>query len=202
MKEPRTILALDVASTTGVAEWEPGMNTPRFYNCRFAGPGDEHKVVFGRARRWIDDRLSVGDISALYVEAPASPGAMMGHTTAVTVARLIGLWAIVCGAADVWRVPYRDVSVSTVRMAFLGHGRLKSAEAKARALAMALAIGWLPETLDEADAAALLYYAMTRECPSLAPAVSPMLQARVATSVENARILRDHKRAARRVLAT
>lgn len=196
MTVPRIILALDLATLCGVAEVDPG-SPPRFYSVRFASPGDEHASSFARVRRWIDERLSVGDIAAVYVEAPVSPGALQGQTNAATVARLVGLWAVVAASAGVWRVKYRDVEVQAARRAFLGDGRLRRDEAKARAMQMAKSIGWSPNTLDEADAAAVLYFALTREAPNLAPLISPMLQHQVATSVENERILRDQEKRAK-----
>ena len=193
MAEPRTIVSIDLATQSGVAECEPG-SAPRFYTVRFASPGDEHPATFTRARRWIDERLSVRDVAALYLEAPLRMGAAQGQTNADTVLRLNGLWAVISAAAGVWRVKYRDVSVQAARTAFLGKGFLRREEAKERAMQMARAIGWEPNNLDEADAAAVLYFALTREAPNAAPAITPMLMHQVATATENARLLREREK--------
>lgn len=189
-----TILCLDLATTTGVAEWDFGSEKPRFYSVKFATSGDEHPTTFARARRWIDGRLGVGDVVATYVEAPLRLSATVGQTNADTVLRLNGLWAVISAAAGVWRVKYRDVNVQECRRVFLGNGTLRRDDAKGRAMEMARAVGWDPHTLDEADAAAVLYLAMTRECPNLAPAISPMMHHQVATSCENTRILNEQEK--------
>jgi hypothetical protein len=195
---PSTILCLDLATVTGVAEWSPSTG-PRFYSVRFASPGDEHPETFGRARRWIDDRLRLSDVAAIYAEAPLRLGAAVGQTNADTVLRLTGLWAVISSAAKVWRIKYRDVNVQEARRAFIGKGQLRREEAKARVMQMARAVGWQPENLDEADAAAVLFYALTREAPGAVPAVSPMLQHQVATAAENERILREQQKRERRL---
>ncbi len=192
MIEPRTVVALDVATVTGCAEIEPGFE-PRFYSVRFASPGDEHVETFSRARRWIDARLSVGDVAALYVES-TNLGALIGQTNADTIKRLVGLNAVISSAAGVWRVKYRKVDVHTARKEFLGNGRLKREEAKPRAMAMAKSIGWEPNNLDEADAASVLYFALCREAPNVAPQISPMDHHRIATAAENEKILREQEK--------
>lgn len=192
MTIPDTLICLDIATVTGCAEWSPS-GDPRFYSVRFASKGDDHPESFTRARRWIDDRLSIGDVAALYVEC-TNLGALIGHTTADTIERLVGLNAVISSAAGVWRIKYRRVDVHTARAAFLGKGRLKGEEAKPRAMEMARAIGWNPHNLDEADAATVLYVALTKEAPKAAPLISPMLMHKVATAAENARILRDQQK--------
>lgn len=194
MSQASTILAIDLATTSGCAEWSADTASPRFYSVRFAGPGDEHPETFTRALRWIAERLSVGDIAAVYLEAPLRLGAAAGQTNADTVLRLNGLWAVISAAVKYSRVKYRDVSVQTVRKEFLGQGNLRGDVAKPRAMAMAQSIGWHPQSFDEADAAAVLYHAIARECPNLAPAISPMMHHQVATSCENTRILNEQEK--------
>jgi hypothetical protein len=190
---------MDLATVTGVAEWDCAEPTPRFCTIRFATPGVSHAEAFTRARRWADDRFSLGDIAVVYTEATLRMGAARGQTNADTIKRLVGLWAVIAAAAGVWRVRHCDVDVQDIRDAFLGNGRLKGEVAKPRALEMARAIGWTPNTLDEADAAALLHYAQARETPKSVKLISPMLQRRVATAVENARILREAEKRGRNV---
>ena len=193
MSKPHTILALDVATLTGVAEWEPGLASPRFHSVRFASPGDEHVETFVRALRWIAERLSLGDVASVYLEAPLRIGASAGQTNADTVLRLNGLWAVISATVKYARVKYRDVNVQEARKVFLGNGQLRGSDAKPRALAMAESIGWRPNTLDEADAAAVLYFALTRECPNHAPMISAMDHHRIATASENAKILKEQE---------
>ena len=193
MSAASTICCLDVATVTGIAEWSPDMPVPRFYSVRFSSPGDEHTETFTRALRWIAERLALGDIRCVYLESPLRLGAAAGQTNADTVLRLNGLWAVISATVKYARVKYRDVNVQEARKVFLGNGQLRGSDAKPRALAMAESIGWRPNTLDEADAAAVLYFALTRECPNHAPMISAMDHHRIATASENAKILKEQE---------
>ena len=193
MIEPRTIVAIDCATVSGVAEVEPGAK-PRFYSVRFASPGDEHPETFKRALVWIARRLAIGDVAAVYLEAPLRMGAASGQTNADTVLRLNGLWAVISAAAKSRGVRYRDVSVQDARRVFIGERGLRREEAKERAMRMAHLIGWDPNNLDEADAAAVLLYALTKEAPDYAPVITPLMHHQIATAAENERILRDREK--------
>lgn len=182
------ILALDVASTTGVCEGRAG-ETPRFYTERFGKDGDEHEDAYGRALVWIATRLALGDVDVVYIEAPLG-GAAQGHTTADATFRLVGLWAVLAAACKARRVRYSKISVQTARVAFLGRGcgHLKRDEGKRRAFDMCKLLQWSPNNRDEGDAGAVWYLAATREAPRIAQLATPMQQHRVATTIGGVRV--------------
>jgi hypothetical protein len=181
---PPYILALDVASRTGVCEGRAG-ETPIFYTKQFAKEGDEHEDVFAAALLWLVERLKVDLPDAVYIEAPLSPG-VYGKTNAETTTRLLGMWATLAAAVKVKGVRYRRAKVSTVRAAFIGHGRLEGAEAKRRAFDLCKALGWAPKNRDEADAGAIFWWASSQMAPKLTQIITPMMQQRVATTIGGA----------------
>lgn len=193
MPDAPNILALDIASTTGVCEGRVGF-APRFYTMQFARRGDEHEDAFERALRWIAERLRVDKPDAIFVEAPINPAAFMGRvdpetgrlglsTNPDTTIRLMGLWAVLAAAAKVKGVRYRRVNVNSARKAFIGAGNLKGAEAKRRCFEMCKTIGWAPENRDESDAGCVFYWGACQIAPNLAPVITPMMQNRVATTI-------------------
>lgn len=197
------ILALDIATVTGVCEGRAG-EAPIFYTEKFARPGDEHEDVFARGLTWIAERLQVSNPNAVFVEAPINPAAFMGEydekkgrvamtTNPDTTIRLMCLWGILAAAVkvkskylvDAGKPPiiYRRVHVGTARKAFIGVGNLKGAEAKRRAFEMCKALGWSPNNRDESDAAAVWNFGVAQLAPRLAPIITPMLQAKIATTI-------------------
>ncbi len=173
------ILALDLASNTGVAEGRPG-STPRLYDKRLRQEGDDYEDTWGRAIGWIADRLyaerdavASGDLRVV-VEAPIMTG-MGGNTNADSLLVTKGLWSCCTGFARARGVMLRRVAVSTVRAAFLGNGRLDGDTAKRQARDTCRALGWNPPSLDAADAGALWWWACSQWAPDLTPPVHPLL---------------------------
>ncbi len=190
---PPLILALDIATKTGVCEGRVG-EAPRFYSLRFARDGEDHEEAFARALRWIVERFQVDRPDAVCVEAPVNPAPIMGRvdpetgrlglsTNPDTTIRLMGLWAVLAAAAKVKGVRYFRVHVQTARKAFVGAGNLKGPEGKRRSFEMCKAIGWGPNNRDESDAGCVFYWAACQLAPNLAPVITPMLQHRVATTI-------------------
>lgn len=180
------IMALDAASTTGIAEGRAG-ETPRLYSKRFVERHDEHRNVFGRALGWIAERIDEVIPDVVYIEAPMSPGAPGVKTNPDTTLRLIGLWALFSGECNYRGIICREASVQTVRKGFIGSGRVDGGgqEAKRRVFAMCQLLGWNPTDKDSSDAGALWHYAVTRFAPDLAPPITPMMWAKVATRIGN-----------------
>ena len=187
------ILALDIASVTGVCEGRAG-SAPQFYTMRFARDGDEHEEAFARALKWIAERLQVDRPDAIFVEAPINPGAFVGRydeekgrvamtTNPETTIRLMGLWAIMAAAAKVKGIRYSRVNVQSARKDFIGHGNLRGAEAKRRCFEICKLLGWEPKNRDEADAACVWHAACLKLAPHSAAIITPMMQARVASTV-------------------
>lgn len=167
------ILALDLATKTGVADGRPG-EIPILSTVSFGGRDDDHLDVCAHALKWIALRLADDRPDVVYIEAPMPVGAAMrGNSSASSIVRLNTLYGIFGAAAMLKAIRVQPLDVQDVRKAFLGNGRLKSDEAKRRAHRMARLIGWAPRTLDEADAAALWWLASWREAPTLAVKVHP-----------------------------
>ena len=192
MSDAPKILALDISSScTGVAEGRGG-EAPRLYGVRFAGPHDDYADIFARSLRWTAERLAVDRFDAVFVEAPRSPG-LHGDTNADTTFKLIGLWATISSVVIYAGVKCRSVSVNDVRGAFIGARNRPGAVAKAQVIQMCRRLGWSPSDDNEGDAAALWWFGCQREARELCPVITPMMQHEVATSVENAKILKEQE---------
>lgn len=149
-----TILALDLGTTTGWAVRSNGVvssGTASFKPGRYEGGG----MRFLRFSRWLDELGGVpGRISAIWFEevrrhngtdAAHIYGGLMAHLTA---------WA---EARD---IPYEGVPVGTIKMHATGKGNAN----KEAMIAAAKARGFSPADDNEADALAILHWAMaTRE---------------------------------------
>ena len=193
MTDAPYILALDIATTTGVCEGRSG-EIPRMYTMRFGNPGDDHEEVFARALRWIAERLLVDRPDAIYVEAPVNPGAFVGRydeekgrvamtTNPETTIRLMGLWAIMAAAAKVKGIRYGRVHVQTARKLFIGAGNLRGVEAKRRCFELCKLLGWDAHNRDESDSACVWNWGVAQVAPNLAPIVTPMMQASIANRI-------------------
>jgi Holliday junction resolvasome RuvABC endonuclease subunit len=176
------ILALDLASRTGCAIGNVG-EKPMFSTIQFAREDDDHEDVFKRALQWIIEFMQVDKPDAVFVEAPLNFAGAGVTTNANTIIRLNGLWAVIAAAVKVRGIKYRLAKIHEIRKNFFGVGNLKGPEAKKRAMAMSLELGWSPKNLDEADSAALWFYAACREAPNLAPIITPAMHKRVASQV-------------------
>jgi hypothetical protein len=187
------ILALDIATKTGVCEGRAG-ETPRMYSVQFGKPGDEHEDAFERALRWVAERLQVSRPDAIFVEAPINPGAFVGRydeergkvtmtTNPDTTIRLMGLWAVLAAAVRLKGIRYERVNVQTARKLFIGVGNLKGQEAKRRCYDLCTLLGWDPSNRDESDSACVWNWGVTKIAPRLAPVITPMMHAKVATTV-------------------
>lgn len=178
------IIALDIATKCGVAEGRPG-EVPRLYSVELRRSGEEFEDSFGRAVKWMAQRLAADDAAVragdvrVMIEAP-----IMGtsfddkdgekRTNADTLLITKGLWAAVSGFARARGIMVRRVAVSTVRKHFIGSGRVPKAQAKKQVRDVCLALGWEPPNLDAADAAAVWHYAAHLWNPAAVPPVDPL----------------------------
>lgn len=186
------ILALDAASTVGVAEGRAG-EVPRLYSMKFSRKDDEPEDVGGRAMAWFQTRLEELNPDVVYIEAPMSPGAHGIKTSPATVTLLIGLWFAFAAECKSRGFAVRKANVQTVRTGFIGCGRVMmpkgskqgegGKEAKRRVFAMCELLGWHPTDRDAGDAGALWHYACTRYAPDLAAPITPMMWGAVATTI-------------------
>ena len=186
------ILALDISSRcTGVAEGRAG-ESPRLYGVRPRSEPDDYADVFARSLRWTAERLAVCKFDVVYVEAPRSPG-MHGDTNADTTFKLIGLWATISSVVIYAGIKCRSVSVKDVREGFIGARNRPGAVAKSQVIEMCGRLGLSASDDNEGDAAALWWFACQKEARALCPVITPMMHHEVATSVENAKILKEQE---------
>ncbi len=159
------ILCLDLATTTGWAALRANGQVVSGA-ARIAppkAPVGEFACLFGR---WLTELVIQNAPEMIVFEAP-----FVGDRTAQATARkLIGLAVLTelhayTREIECFERPYRSVVKH-----FTGSGGGKRDEIKARVVAACEARGWRPESQDEADALALLWYA--RHCigdPAAAP---------------------------------
>jgi hypothetical protein len=162
-----TVLALDLATTTGWAHGTPG-NAPKCGHIRFARGGSRASAY--RAFRYWLDRVTTPDM--IVFESPALPMVMHGRTNIDTIKLLIGF----AEHLEEWcheRVELREASVGQVRSHFIGKN-MKSAIAKPMTVARCRELGWPCETSDEADACALWDYQCRFLRPDLASKTAPI----------------------------
>lgn len=167
------ILALDAATQTGVCSGRVG-ETPRFETVNFGDSGDSHLQCGARALKWIAHRLIDERPDQVWIEEPLSFEGATGKTNRASLVRLNGLYMLFGAAARLKGIPVHPVLVSSVRRGFIGHGRLKSAEAKRRTRAMCRLLGWTPANDDEADAGAIWWFASLANSKTLTPLISKM----------------------------
>ena len=146
-----TILALDLGTTTGWAlmtrDGSITSGTESFKPHRFEGGG----MRFLRFKRWLTEiKQTSNGIDAVYfeevrrhlgVDAAHAYGGFMAHLTA---------WC------EHHQIPYQGVPVGTIKKHATGKGNASKGEM----IAAAKARGHLPADDNEADALALLHYAL------------------------------------------
>lgn len=137
-----SLLALDLGSVTGVAEWPSG----RLQTWKLQGKTRVQK--FAHFTKLLEMQLSAGGYDAVVFERPIARGraaTRMGW----------GLAGIVEATAELEGYPSLDAEISTVKKAVTGRG---DADKDMVILSMSLR-GWTPANEHEADAAAVAHYA-------------------------------------------
>lgn len=170
------ILALDVATRTGVAWGEPG-EQPQLMTVNFGRPlaecyapaqgldGHHAGDVFGRAIVFTTRFMNI----AAQADKPVRLIVIEGLVPQYDKTLQCGLWAIVNGIAAIKRIPVIIAPIQTWRAAVLGFGRLKKDEAKTRAVSVCTQLGWEPKGHDEAEAGCIWLWAVMQLAPRLAP---------------------------------
>ncbi len=154
------VLALDIATNTGAALGDPADGLPLLTSIRFGEQGDSLEASFAAAMSWMAKTLKEHNPRRVVFESPMPPSFMRGHTTANTIRKLQGLAAIIGGTAH--KLGFLDIAeapVADIRLHFLGSRRIKSADAKKATVAKCRELGLVPRNDNEADAAALWFYA-------------------------------------------
>ncbi|QOZ25311.1 hypothetical protein [Bradyrhizobium sp. CCBAU 51753] len=153
MQQRGTILALDVASKTGVAFGRPG-EVPRLETVDFRG-NDELPNFYGRAVEWMATRLRDDPPDMVVIERAVPPSGAQGFTNHDTTMITIGMFGIFAGITACKGVRLEFASINTWRKHFLGTAKLKRAEAKKAAIDRCRLLGWDAEDDNQADAAGI-----------------------------------------------
>jgi hypothetical protein len=169
------ILALDLATTTGIARGIVG-GTPVADTIAFAKhAGASNEAVFARALSWVSTYLQADAPHLIFVEAMLPPDAMKNATSRAVRDRLAGLHGIIRGVAYL-RGTYRieAATVGDIRGHFLGARGLRRDAAKRATVERCRALGWRCENDNEGDALALWSYACAQVDPTTALQMSPL----------------------------
>ena len=145
-----TILALDLGTVTGWALRHNGVvtsGTQSFKPQRYEGGG----MRYLRFARWLDEiLLSVGSIDALYFEE------VRRHVGTDAAHVYGGLLAHLTAWCESQGIPYQGVPVGTIKKHATGKGNAS----KEQILEAMRAKGYVPADDNEADALALLHWAI------------------------------------------
>ncbi len=153
MPHQRCILALDLGTTTGwalrAADGLITSGTASFRPGRFDGGG----MRYLRFTNWVTeiDRLS-GPIAAIWFEE------VRRHAATDAAHVYGGLMATLTAWAELRGVPYQGVPVGTIKRHIAGKGNAD----KAAVIAAVQALGFDPQDDNEADALALLLWAIAQ----------------------------------------
>ena len=145
------VLALDLGTATGWALRDPdgtvASGTMSFRPDRFSGGG----MRFLRFKRWLTDvKNTAGGIDAAYLEE-------VRRHAGTSASQIYGGWlAILTAWCEHHSIPYQGVPVGTIKRHVTGRGNAD----KAAVIAAVRARGFSPADDNEADAIALLLWAI------------------------------------------
>jgi len=154
------ILALDVATKTGVAEGRPG-EVPRLQTIDFRGDDDLASSaasltgLYGRATLWMATKLRDDPPELVVIEKPVPPSGAFGHTNHDTTLITLGLFAIFCGIVHCKSIRLEIAPISTWRKHFIGKGNAPGVHAKVMAMDRCHLLGWFPIDHNSAEAAGI-----------------------------------------------
>lgn len=166
------ILALDPATKTGCAIGELG-GIPKLTSIAMSdGVGDKHEDVYGRAARWITNKIIAHRPVVMAIETPPY---MVGKSNHNTTLVLIGVYAVMTGIARANDVTVWPVSVATWRKHTLGTSKLGGrAEAKQAMIKLCRQLGWSAPDDNASDAAGIFIWAAAKFAPYGAIPVEPL----------------------------
>jgi hypothetical protein len=168
-----TILALDLARTSGWAFGEPGAE-PVHGSIQFAAKDASHEAVFYKAMIWSNARIVEFKPDLIVWEAPLATSFTRGKTNTDTTTLLYGLPAIVGAMAYSFKIyDVRKADTAKVRGHFLGCNP-KREEAKAMTVKQCGVMGWNVEDDNEADALATWSYMCSLLEPKQAMRPTPL----------------------------
>lgn len=151
------VLAIDPGTNMGVADGELG-GTPELSVVRLRKDGDDDpEHLFGRAGRWIWERIKTGPtIDVLAIEAPIPPMVSRDyHSTRLAM----GLNGLLVGVAKAALITVKSPTVGQWRKRVLGHGRMSGPDAKRAMVRYCKALNWPACSHDAAEAAGIWMWA-------------------------------------------
>ena len=171
-----TVLALDIASTTGWALGAVGAATPSCGSVRFAAPGSSHAAILASCFDWMVELTKDKRPDIIAIEDLLPFGAARGRTNKKTgdlLGALHGIVRLVAFKRSIFKV--HAVSASDVRGHFIDGRTYRREQAKGYVVQKCKALGWL-ESSDEdaADACAVWSFQCSRLDPKEALRVSPL----------------------------
>lgn len=177
MSPPR-ILALDIASHTGIAIGVAG-EIPLLMTMKFTREGEAASMdgvvaASARAQLWIGQITQVHKFDRAAIEAPVPERSLQGNTNAWATFLKVGLITNAASALRHLGIPVRYRNIGAVRKFFIGKGNAEGKQAKRAARAVCRLLDWDAKNDDEGDAAALWAYECSQIAPHLAPRVDPI----------------------------
>jgi hypothetical protein len=172
--EPPTILALDLARTTGVALGRAG-GAPVLQSISFSRSRDDDPGrIFGKALTWAATTFRLQRPDFVVIEAPISPSEMAGRTQFATTNLALGLRAIIQAVASLKGIHTRQVAIKTWRKYALHNGNLRGPDAKERAIKLCTDLGWQVPDHNAAEAGCIFLWAESQITPKLAQRPEPL----------------------------
>lgn len=184
------ILALDLATTTGVAFGDASIGKPsKYYSTRFAKPGSGPDIVGCAFLTWFADLTRVERFDAVFIERAMHPSiaAKIG-TTAETNMILVGLAFMASSFARARNIPRVEfIDAQAAKKHFAGQARFKNEvdpvtgkEVKSRevgkraTIARCQQLGLNVSDDNTADAIALWMFGASKVNPRLAHVSTPL----------------------------
>lgn len=172
------ILALDIATVTGLAFGTPG-DQPYYFAHRMAKTGDDDDDAVAEMIRWLNGIFKTYQPTHFYREASLPSSGMGAKTTHATSTRLIGLNKAAGATAVLRGIPRsnrRDVFPQTHRKFFVGQARPENP--KAATIKRCREMGWEPQDDNVADALAIWSFACAQIAPDTALDTTPLFSPR------------------------
>lgn len=175
MKQVGSILALDFSKrSTGIAFGRPGerpvLSTESFARWEGSTLAEAASAII----RWLPGALATFKPDLVVVEAALPPAASRDQISARLA---LGFDFLLKGACHVRALRCVECHAGTWKSFYLGSGNLKSAEAKARSIAVTKGVGLEPRNSDEADAAGIWFWACAEYAGHQVDALLPLIAA-------------------------
>lgn len=110
------LLALDIATTTGWARWDSGLNRPHAGELKLKG--NTEPARYAEFSSWLRAKLVADQIDHLAIEMPVPQRG--GMTNLLTLQTLLGLRALAMSQAGAINIPVYEVNNQEWRQHFLG----------------------------------------------------------------------------------